>query len=875
MVRPRSSGIAGLVVAAVCALAPPDQLFAQPAPSQPLPVWTPNGVVAELALDGSTLLVGGTFDYVGPLTGGFGIADASNPAVVNTAPRVLDGASAVVADGSGGWYVATGRGSSSGEAVAHVLSSGQRDPAWTTPVVTGNAIGLTASGGRVYVWGFVTAVNGQARAGIAAIDGATGDVLPWDAHLGPGPVVAVALDGGRAYIGGSFLTAGGLARNRFAVLDAATGAVLPATLPDEPGPGLVAVATAGGRVYVSAFFDGSITLRAYDAGLVPLPGWTPVPSLGPVLATPTAVYHATWRPIDTIVAAVDPTTGQALPFAPVTVRWTQGVADVKTLALAHGRLYVGGLFDSLNGQPARHLSALDAVTGARATWSVQVGGTVTGVAVDDAHVAIAGAFASVGGIAKRNLVTIDLATGRPTVPQAPDVAFTPRASLRLGDVVLVGGDAVFTAPSPGPNLIAYARSTGALLPWSLAGDSTIEALATDGRELFIGGSFLSLSGLRRPALASVDLQTAAVTSWNPDIDGTVTRLQVSGHTLYALGYFSRVQGEPRPGLTAFDTTSRSLLGFNPAPGQHFDMAVSGDRLLLSGTYFPDGTNPAAYRWVDRVSGADVAPTTALARPGGRVTNAGGTIYGTTRFQSLSQPEMLVAIDALTGALSTFGTGGALNDAFAASGAYIAVGIAGPRSATDVQQTLAVYRTPAPGAPRAVTANVTGSLVSLGWQAGAPPAATSFTIDVGTSPGGSNIGVFPVGTATRVSGTLPSGTYFARVRAVGAQSTGGASSELIVTVPATNTPPGAPGALSGSAADGVVSLSWGAAAGNATTYVIEAGTATGLTNIGAFATGHLDTAFVTPAPPGTYIVRVRAANAFGVSPPSNEVAVVVP
>lgn len=37
----------------------------------------------------------------------------------------------------------------------------------------------------------------------------------------------------------------------------------------------------------------------------------------------------------------------------------------------------------------------------------------------------------------------------------------------------------------------------------------------------------------------------------------------------------------------------------------------------------------------------------------------------------------------------------------------------------------------------------------------------------------------------------------------------------------------------------------------------------------------DPADATPAPRGTYFVRVRAANAFGLSPPTNEVVVVVP
>ena len=97
----------------------------------------------------------------------------------------------------------------------------------------------------------------------------------------------------------------------------------------------------------------------------------------------------------------------------------------------------------------------------------------------------------------------------------------------------------------------------------------------------------------------------------------------------------------------------------------------------------------------------------------------------------------------------------------------------------------------------------------------------------------------------------------------------------VGAPASATPPNAPGALTAGVDGGVVTLQWGAASGNAATYVVEAGSASGLANIGTFAPVHLDTSFTTAAPPGTYFVRVRAANAFGASPPSNEVIVVVP
>ena len=74
---------------------------------------------------------------------------------------------------------------------------------------------------------------------------------------------------------------------------------------------------------------------------------------------------------------------------------------------------------------------------------------------------------------------------------------------------------------------------------------------------------------------------------------------------------------------------------------------------------------------------------------------------------------------------------------------------------------------------------------------------------------------------------------------------------------------------------MVSLGWNAAAGNATTYVIEGGTAPGLSNLGVLPLGSLDTAVAGAVPAGTYYFRTRAANSFGSSAPSNEVVQVVP
>jgi hypothetical protein len=71
---------------------------------------------------------------------------------------------------------------------------------------------------------------------------------------------------------------------------------------------------------------------------------------------------------------------------------------------------------------------------------------------------------------------------------------------------------------------------------------------------------------------------------------------------------------------------------------------------------------------------------------------------------------------------------------------------------------------------------------------------------------------------------------------------------------------------------IVVLSWSGA--GAPGHVIEAGSGPGLSNLATIAVGAV-TSFTTPAPPGTYYVRVRATNLCGTSGPSIEVVVTVP
>jgi hypothetical protein len=219
-----------------------------------------------------------------------------------------------------------------------------------------------------------------------------------------------------------------------------------------------------------------------------------------------------------------------------------------------------------------------------------------------------------------------------------------------------------------------------------------------------------------------------------------------------------------------------------------------------------------------------------------------------------------------------------------------------RSINEAARTVANFRqsgaapptpAPAPGptppsAPTGLRSTVVDASVTVAWNpvvsgaSGALSAATAYVLQVGTAPGLTNVFSASVGNTTSASGIVPGGNYFWRVTALNSAGASPPSAEAQFTVAATCTPPGPPRAFAFAIADGMVTLSWTApnAATSPLQYTVEAGSAPALANLLVASVGSTTTVS-TPAPPGTYYVRIRAHNACGISPPSNERVIAVP
>ncbi len=136
--------------------------------------------------------------------------------------------------------------------------------------------------------------------------------------------------------------------------------------------------------------------------------------------------------------------------------------------------------------------------------------------------------------------------------------------------------------------------------------------------------------------------------------------------------------------------------------------------------------------------------------------------------------------------------------------------------------------------------------------------------------------YSLGNVVTVSGTLPNGRYYARVRARNATGTSTSSNEVSFIVGKNLAAPTEFGVTwSGTTA----TLRWKAVAADSledtpTGYVIEAGSNPGLSDVGVANVGNV-TSVSAEVSAGTYYVRVRSVNDLGTSHTTTDIALIAP
>lgn len=196
------------------------------------------------------------------------------------------------------------------------------------------------------------------------------------------------------------------------------------------------------------------------------------------------------------------------------------------------------------------------------------------------------------------------------------------------------------------------------------------------------------------------------------------------------------------------------------------------------------------------------------------------------------------------------------------------GVSGPPS-----NQVAFTLTGTPSRPRNLSVFVDQNAVSFAWNPPAAGAVTGYQIEAGSAPGLANLAVLPLGTATSLNVTAPNGSYYVRLRAGNARGLSSPSNEVFLTAGPVS--PGPPQNFDVSVIGSTVTLSWAPpiSGGMARSYLLEAGSASTLSNIAVLPL--TATSLTVPAVPnGTYFVRIRGVNRAGVGPASEEISFTV-
>lgn len=402
--------------------------------------WDPNSD-AELAglavsADGTTVYAGGSFGSIGgAVRGGVTGLDAATGAATAFGAGLASQTLVLAVSGDTAFVGGTGiLGNAQPRShLAAVDASGTVTP-WN-PAVTPAAqyrsvvysLAVSPDSRTVYVGGGFSGIGATpaARKNLAALDLATGEVLPWSPEP-DSPVLSLQLsaDGSLLYAGGGFTSIGTTpaARNNLAALDTTTGEAKAW----NPSP--------NGGVYCLGLSPDEKTVFA--CGLFSGLGVTPVPR--------------------SFVAGVDTATGEATPWAP------NPDARPQSLAFAGDTLYLGGDFTTFDGQPRSHAASVDLTTGALSSWSPNVVGAVYSLAPapETGTIYLGGNFLTVGGEARVGIAEVHTtgpAAGTPTDWNPGRGASAGIAALVLTRTTLQAGGTFSTLGTYSPNFAWTAR----------------------------------------------------------------------------------------------------------------------------------------------------------------------------------------------------------------------------------------------------------------------------------------------------------------------------------------------------------------------------------------------------------------------------------
>jgi hypothetical protein len=253
------------------------------------------------------------------------------------------------------------------------------------------------------------------------------------------------------------------------------------------------------------------------------------------------------------VALFDQTTGQ-LVAAPARIN---GAVNA-VVPDGNGGWFVGGAFTGVGGVAVTNLAHLNADLTLDVSWNARVvGSTVNALVLDSGRLYIGGTFSKINGQPTTGgLAAVAAANAAFTSTWAPQLGGTVNAMRLTNGLLYVGGTFYSVGSSNNQNLAAISTTTGLATGWRPDPDTAVYALDVSGNNVYVGGANWTTIGTRaKHYLAVVDATTGvAASTWNPNPSGIVRAIVVSGSTAYVGGDFTSISVTSRRGFAAISAT---------------------------------------------------------------------------------------------------------------------------------------------------------------------------------------------------------------------------------------------------------------------------------------------------------------------------------
>ena len=594
-----------------------------------------------------TVIDGQTRNHIARFDGATGLADSFDP---NASHPVY--AIAVQADGkilAGGYFRSIG-GQTRNRIARLDASTGLADS--FDPNAGGRVLSIVVQAdGKILASGDFFDIGGEFRNNIARVDAVTGLADSLDPNSGRRTYAIAVQADGKILVGGSFTTltpSGGAAVPRGGIARLETDGRLDQTVDLQiAGTAMdnAVSATAvqpDGKILIGGLFTNVLGLPRNNIARLNTDGtldtaFNPnadgnvfsitVQADGKILTG--GRFSTIGGQARNRIARLDATTGLADSFNPAPNGLNTLVSAIAVQA--DGKIFVGGYFTTIGGQPRRDIARLDATTGLADSFNPNVSGNgaVYAIAVQtDGKVLAGGDFINIGGQARSRIARLDAVTGLAD-------AFSPEANgvncvivalaVQTDGKILAGGQFTSIGGQIRHDFARLDATSGMADSFDPNADNRVHSIAlqADGK-MIVGGDFTIISGVVRNRIARLDALTGLADSFNPNTNadefnaGVFTiALQADGKIL-AGGGFTSVGGQMRllfarlsndtPALQDLIVTQTTITWARGGSSQKFrrvtfeystdnvnytplgDGTAAGSNWTLTGLSFPIGQN---------------------------------------------------------------------------------------------------------------------------------------------------------------------------------------------------------------------------------------------------------------------------------------------